>query len=160
MHMWHHVTDHLITSNDKDFNSENRIKLRVRDTHPSFVKLVHFITRLVQAVHSITRRRSSSPISTHTSLSVQPSTRTPSPVLPIDSVGSQAPIPQRSHSPPASSAIPVSPASSSSSLVDSSEASTVGENEFEMPQAAIRARLEEEFIEQFAVFKPQDTPEQ
>jgi hypothetical protein len=29
-----------------------------------------------------------------------------------------------------------------------------------MPQAAIRARLEEEFIEQFAVFKPQDTPEQ
>jgi hypothetical protein len=31
MHMWHHVTNHLITSNDKDSNSENRIKLRVRD---------------------------------------------------------------------------------------------------------------------------------
>jgi hypothetical protein len=31
MHMWHHVTNHLIISNDKDFNSENRIKLRVRD---------------------------------------------------------------------------------------------------------------------------------
>jgi hypothetical protein len=30
MHMWHHVTNHLITSNDKDSNSENRIKLRVR----------------------------------------------------------------------------------------------------------------------------------
>jgi hypothetical protein len=32
MHMWHHVTNHLIISNDKDSNSENRIKLRVRDT--------------------------------------------------------------------------------------------------------------------------------
>jgi hypothetical protein len=32
MHMWHHVTNHLIISNDKDVNSENRIKLRVRDT--------------------------------------------------------------------------------------------------------------------------------
>jgi hypothetical protein len=32
MHMWHHVTNHLIISNDKDFNSEIRIKLRVRDT--------------------------------------------------------------------------------------------------------------------------------
>jgi hypothetical protein len=31
MHMWHHVTNHLIISNDKDSNSENRIKLRVRD---------------------------------------------------------------------------------------------------------------------------------
>jgi hypothetical protein len=81
-------------------------------------------------------------------------------VLPIDSVGSQAPIPQCSYSPPASSAIPVSPASSSSSLVESSEGSTIGKNEFETPEAAIRARLEEEFIEQFAVFKPQDTPEQ
>jgi hypothetical protein len=47
MHMWHHVTNHLITSNDKDSNSENRIKLRIRDMkvsqsmvypadHPSF----------------------------------------------------------------------------------------------------------------------------
>jgi hypothetical protein len=33
VHMWHHVTNHLITSNDKDSNSENRIKLRVRDIH-------------------------------------------------------------------------------------------------------------------------------
>jgi hypothetical protein len=59
-----------------------------------------------------------------------------------------------------SSAIPVSPASSSSSLVDSSKGSTIGENEFETPDAAARARLEEEFIEQFAVFEPQNTPEQ
>jgi hypothetical protein len=35
MHMWHHVTNHLIVSNDKDFNSENRIKLRVRDIYES-----------------------------------------------------------------------------------------------------------------------------
>jgi hypothetical protein len=34
MHMWHHVTNHLIISTDKDSNSENRIKLRVRDTYP------------------------------------------------------------------------------------------------------------------------------
>jgi hypothetical protein len=34
MHMWHHVTNHLIISNDKDSNSENRIKLRVRDIIP------------------------------------------------------------------------------------------------------------------------------
>jgi hypothetical protein len=33
MHMWHHVTNHLIISNDKDFNSENRIKLRIHDIH-------------------------------------------------------------------------------------------------------------------------------
>jgi hypothetical protein len=35
MHMWPHVTNHLIISTDKDSNSENRIKrikLRVRDT--------------------------------------------------------------------------------------------------------------------------------
>jgi hypothetical protein len=31
MHMWRHVTNHLIISIDKDSNSENRIKLRVRD---------------------------------------------------------------------------------------------------------------------------------
>jgi hypothetical protein len=30
--MWHYVTNHLIISNDKDSNSENRIKLRVRDS--------------------------------------------------------------------------------------------------------------------------------
>jgi hypothetical protein len=59
-----------------------------------------------------------------------------------------------------SSAIPVSPASSSSSLVDSSKGSTIGKNEFETPDAAARARLEEEFIEQFAVFEPQNTLEQ
>jgi hypothetical protein len=59
-----------------------------------------------------------------------------------------------------SSAIPVSPASSSSSLVELSEGSTIGENEFETPDAAVRARLEEEFIEQFVVFEPQNTPEQ
>jgi hypothetical protein len=81
-------------------------------------------------------------------------------VLPLDPVGSQAPLPQCSHSLPASSAIPVSPASSSSSLVESSEGSTIGENKFETPEAAICAQLEEEFIEQFAVFEPQDTPEQ
>jgi hypothetical protein len=34
MHMWHYVTNHLIISNDKDFNSENRIKLHVRDITP------------------------------------------------------------------------------------------------------------------------------
>jgi hypothetical protein len=34
MHMWHHVTNHLIISTDKDSNSENRIKLRVRDITP------------------------------------------------------------------------------------------------------------------------------
>jgi hypothetical protein len=33
MHMWHHVTNPLIISNDKDSNSENRIKLRVRDSY-------------------------------------------------------------------------------------------------------------------------------
>jgi hypothetical protein len=81
-------------------------------------------------------------------------------VLPLELVGSQAPVPQCSYSPPASSTIPASPLSSSSSLVESSEGSTTGENEFETPDAAIRAHLEEEFIEQFAVFEPQDTPEQ
>jgi hypothetical protein len=34
MHMWHHVTNHLIISTDKDSNSENQIKLRVRDNYP------------------------------------------------------------------------------------------------------------------------------
>jgi hypothetical protein len=50
--------------------------------------------------------------------------------------------------------------SSSSSLVESSKGSTIGENKFDTPEAAIRAHLEEEFILQFAVFEPQDTPEQ
>jgi hypothetical protein len=40
MHMWHHVTNHLIISTDKDSNSENRIKLHVRDTtNPSIAIL-------------------------------------------------------------------------------------------------------------------------
>jgi hypothetical protein len=37
--MWHHVTNHLIISNDKGSNSENRIKLRVRDTRVSIKAL-------------------------------------------------------------------------------------------------------------------------
>jgi hypothetical protein len=41
-----------------------------------------------------------------------------------------------------------------------SEGDTIGKNKFETPDIAIRARLEEEFIEQFAVFEPQNTPEQ
>jgi hypothetical protein len=40
MHMWHHVTNHLIISNDKDSNSENRIKLRVRDNSPGCFSLL------------------------------------------------------------------------------------------------------------------------
>jgi hypothetical protein len=36
MHMWHHVTNHLIISNDKDSNSENQIKLCVHDTFQSW----------------------------------------------------------------------------------------------------------------------------
>jgi hypothetical protein len=44
MHMWHHVTNHLIISNDKDSNSENRIKLRVRDRE--------VLRRVLRPVHS------------------------------------------------------------------------------------------------------------
>jgi hypothetical protein len=40
MHMWHHVTNHLIISNDKDSNSENRIKLHVRDNLLPFICLL------------------------------------------------------------------------------------------------------------------------
>jgi hypothetical protein len=36
MHMWHHVTNRLIISNDKDSNSDNRIKLRVRDIYHKY----------------------------------------------------------------------------------------------------------------------------
>jgi hypothetical protein len=43
MHMWHHVTNHLIISNDKDSNSENRIKLRVRDNSPLVPVVVDFL---------------------------------------------------------------------------------------------------------------------
>jgi hypothetical protein len=32
MHMWHHVTNHLIISNDKDSNSEMNKKLCVCDS--------------------------------------------------------------------------------------------------------------------------------
>jgi hypothetical protein len=48
MHMWHHVTNHLIISNDKDFNSENRIKLRVRDTRRLYISIA--IPRILYAV--------------------------------------------------------------------------------------------------------------
>jgi hypothetical protein len=50
--------------------------------------------------------------------------------------------------------------SSSSSLVKSSEGSTEGENDFEMPAQAIRHQEEAEFLEVFTIFKPENTPEQ
>jgi hypothetical protein len=50
--------------------------------------------------------------------------------------------------------------SSSSSLVESSEGSTIGENEFETPQEAIRFAEETEFLVAFAVFEPENMPEQ
>jgi hypothetical protein len=81
-------------------------------------------------------------------------------VLPLDPVGSQAPLPQCSYSPLAPSAIPASPLSSSSSLVESSEGSTIRENDFEMPAQAIHFQEEVEFLAAFAVFEPQDMPEQ
>jgi hypothetical protein len=31
---WHHVTNHLIISNDKDFNTEKQKDIRVRDITP------------------------------------------------------------------------------------------------------------------------------
>jgi hypothetical protein len=128
--------------------------------HPSFVKLVHFITCLVQAVRSLTRRRSLSPTSTHTSLSPQPSARIPSPVLPLDPVSSQAPLPQCSYSPLAPSVIPALPLSSTSLLVKSSEGSTIGEYKFETPAQAIRHQEEVGFLAAFTVFEPENTPEQ
>jgi hypothetical protein len=81
-------------------------------------------------------------------------------VLPLEPVSSQAPIPQCSHSPLAPSAIPASPLSSSSSLVESSEGSTIGENDFETPAEAIHYQEEAEFLAVFAVFEPENTPEQ
>jgi hypothetical protein len=45
MHMWHHVTNHLIISNDKDSNSENRIKLRVRDSGSHMTDTCSFTIR-------------------------------------------------------------------------------------------------------------------
>jgi hypothetical protein len=38
MHMWHHVTNHLIISNDKDSNSENRINY-ASVTLPPFLRV-------------------------------------------------------------------------------------------------------------------------
>jgi hypothetical protein len=38
MHMWHHVTNHLIISNDKGFNSENRINY-TSVTLPPFLRV-------------------------------------------------------------------------------------------------------------------------
>jgi hypothetical protein len=137
-----------------------RLSYLCTHAHPSFVKLVWFITHLVQAVRSLTRRRSSSPISMHASLSPQPSTRAPSPVLPVEPIGSQAPLPQRSLSPPAPSALPASPLSSSCSLVESSKGSTIRDNDFETPAEAIRHQEEADFLAAFAVFEPENTPEQ
>jgi hypothetical protein len=81
-------------------------------------------------------------------------------VLPLEPVGSQAPLPQRSLSPPAPSALPASPLSSSCSLVKSSEGSTIGDNNFETPEEAIQHQREAEFLAAFAVFEPENTPEQ
>jgi hypothetical protein len=81
-------------------------------------------------------------------------------LLPVEPVGSQAPLPQRSLSPPAPSALPASPLSSSCSLVESSEGSTVGENTFETPAEAVHFQREAKFLEAFAVFEPENTLEQ
>jgi hypothetical protein len=81
-------------------------------------------------------------------------------VLPLEPVGSQAPLPQRSLSPPAPSALPASPLSSSCSLVESSEGSTIGDNDFETPEEAIHYQREAEFLATFAIFEPENTPEQ
>jgi hypothetical protein len=72
--------------------------------HPSFVKLVSIISRLVQAYRTIRRRRSH-PSSTHASLEVHVPTRTPSPI-------------PRTPSPPAPSHLPISPLPSLSTLND------------------------------------------
>jgi hypothetical protein len=45
-------------------------------------------------------------------------------------------------------------------LVESSEGSTVGENTFETPAEAVHFQREAEFLEAFAVFEPENTPEQ
>jgi hypothetical protein len=91
--------------------------------HPSFVKLVTIISRLLQAYCTFRRRRSS-PLSTHASLEVHVPTRTPSPI-------------PRTPSPPAPSRLPVSPLSSSSTLINhtpnvsrESLASTLVEEEY------------------------------
>jgi hypothetical protein len=81
-------------------------------------------------------------------------------VLPVELVGSQAPLPQCSLSPPAPSALPALPLSSSCSLVEQSEGSTIGDNDFETPAEAIQHQQEVEFLAMFAVFEPENTPEQ
>jgi hypothetical protein len=45
-------------------------------------------------------------------------------------------------------------------LVESSEGSTIGENNFETPAEAIHYQEEAEFLAVFAVFEPENTPEQ
>jgi hypothetical protein len=72
--------------------------------HPSFVKLVSIISRLIKAYHTFCRRRSA-PSSTHASLEVHIPTRTPSPI-------------PRMPSPPAPSHLPISPLSSTSTLIN------------------------------------------
>jgi hypothetical protein len=47
--MWHHVTNHLIISNDKGSNSENGIKLRVRDTRVS-IKALQVLGNTIRGV--------------------------------------------------------------------------------------------------------------
>jgi hypothetical protein len=45
MHMWHHVTNHLIISNDKDSNSENRINYAsVTSSWSSLGVALHLVT--------------------------------------------------------------------------------------------------------------------
>jgi hypothetical protein len=87
--------------------------------HPSFVKLVTIISRLIQAYCTFCQRRSP-PSSTHTSLEVHVPTCTP---LPIPCTPS----------PPAPSCLYITPLSSSSTLVNSHELliSTVGGNDYE-----------------------------
>jgi hypothetical protein len=50
--------------------------------------------------------------------------------------------------------------SSSLLLVESSEESTIDENNFETPAEAIHFAEEAEFLAVFAVFEPENTPEQ
>jgi hypothetical protein len=72
MHMRHHVTNHLIISNDKDSNSENRIKLRVRDNIPCHV--------LVRACH----QRGAAPVLTRQAIQMPGN-----PLRPLGMLGNQ-----------------------------------------------------------------------
>lgn len=89
--------------------SVSRLSYLCTTVHPSFVKLVRIITRLIQAYQAITRRRS-----------------TPSPTPTITSLH----IPPRTPSPPAPSTFPISPVSSTTTLDQPSEGSTVGHNDY------------------------------